>query len=89
MDRDGRWSFSPVYDVVFSYGVGSEHSTTYMGEGRNPTEQELLKLAKKYHISKPKEIIDEVRGAIFNWSRIAKEVGISKSNIETINKIIG
>ena len=88
MDTHGVWSFSPIYDILFSYGVGSEHSTTYMGEGRNPTEQELLKLAKKYHIPKAKEIIEEIRYAISQWSMIAKEVGVSRRKREEIAKIL-
>jgi serine/threonine-protein kinase HipA len=88
MNRNGEWSFSPVYDVVFSYGVGSEHSTTYLGEGRKPTEQELLKLAKKHHIPKAKEIIAEVKDALSNWSKIAKEVGVSQSSINEIAKTL-
>ena len=88
MDSQGVWSFSPVYDVVFSYGVGSEHSTTYMGEGRNPTNNELLKLAKKHHIPNPLQIIEEVKEAISQWSKIAKELGVSKKNREEIAKIL-
>ena len=88
MDTHGVWSFSPIYDILFSYGVGSEHSTTYMGEGRNPTEQELLKLAKKYHIPKAKEIIEEIRYAISQWSMIAKVVGVSRRKREEIAKIL-
>ncbi len=88
MDGSGVWSFSPVYDVVFSYGMGSEHSTTYMGEGRNPTSRELMKLAQKYHIKKPKKIIEDVKDSIYNWSKVAKEVGVSARSIKEIAEVL-
>lgn len=88
MNRSGDWSFSPIYDVVFSYGVGSEHSTTYLGEGRNPTEYELLKLAEKHHISKAKEIMEEVKEAVSRWQIIAKDVGVSQKSIKEIAKVL-
>jgi serine/threonine-protein kinase HipA len=59
-----------------------------MGEGRNPTKQELLILAKKHLIPEAKEIIEEVRDAISQWSMIAKEVGVSRRKREEIAKIL-
>ena len=84
MDSKGVWRLSPAHDLTFSYGVGAEHSTMYLGEGRNPTVEHLLQLAKKYQIKNAKEIIDEVRYGVSLWEKIAKEIGISK---ETVKKV--
>jgi serine/threonine-protein kinase HipA len=89
MDEKGVWSFSPVYDVTFSNGPGGEHSTMYMGEGKNPTSEHLLKLAKKHGIKKALLIVDEVREATSQWSKFAKIAGVSKKTEQMIGKIIG
>jgi len=60
----------------------------YLGEGRNPNKEHLLKLASKYQIKNAKEIIDEVRYGVNLWEKIAKEVDISKDRINNIKKMI-
>ncbi len=50
MDEKGVWKISPVYDATFSYGPGGEHSTTYLGEGKNPRKEHLEKLGEKHKI---------------------------------------
>jgi len=84
MDSAGVWRLSPAYDLTFSYGVGIEHSTMYLGESKNPTVEHLLQLAKKYQIKNAKEIIDEVRYGVSLWEKTAKNAGISKKMIEKI-----
>jgi len=55
---------SPAYDLTYSQGPGGEHSTTYLGEGKNPTEQHLIKLAKKHNINNAQTIISQIRDKI-------------------------
>lgn len=88
LDRDNNWKLSPAYDLTFSYGPGGEHSTTYLGVGKNPTEQELIKLAQIHNIKNAQEIIDEVKASISNFSMYAKELKISKQSHEQIVKLI-
>jgi serine/threonine-protein kinase HipA len=86
MDEKNQWHLSPIYDITFSYGVGTEHSTMYMGEGKNPTIEHLLKLSKKYNIKEASTIIEEVKNAISLWAVVAKEVGINAKMINQIQK---
>lgn len=60
---DGKWSISPAYDLVYSDGPGGEHTTTIAGNGKNPTDADILKVADNIGISKSKaeNIIDEVK----------------------------
>jgi serine/threonine-protein kinase HipA len=90
MDADGQWSAAPAYDLTFSSGPGGEHSTTIMGEGREPTFNHLRKLAEKFGITahRANAIADEVQTAIGEWKAIAKNAGVSKSSIATIGKVI-
>ncbi len=78
MDKKGTWGVSPIYDATFSYGPGGEHSTVYLGEGKNPNIQALQELGKKHKIKGDGEIIDEVLYGVNQWEKFAKELGISK-----------
>ena len=64
-----------------------QHSTTYMGEGKNPTVNHLEKLALKHGIKEFKLVIDEVKSAISEFERFAKEVELPKEEILNLNKI--
>jgi serine/threonine-protein kinase HipA len=88
MDEKGVWSFSSVYDILFSYGIEGGHSTLYLGEGKSPTSEHLLELAKKYGIKKGAVIIDEVREAVSDWASFAKEAKVSKKSWQGIATVL-
>lgn len=77
LDNNNNWKLAPAYDLTYSFGPGGEHSTTYMGEGRNPTTEHLEKLAKKHNIKEFKYIIDEIRTVLSGFQKYAKEMNIS------------
>jgi serine/threonine-protein kinase HipA len=64
--KDSKWRLSPAYDLTFSEGINGEHATTINGEGKNPSEEDILQLAKKNGISlsKAKDICRELRLAV-------------------------
>jgi len=64
---DSKWKASPAYDLVYSEGPGGEHTTAIAGEGKNPTEKDIFRVADEVGISRQKasQIIDEVRACIF------------------------
>jgi serine/threonine-protein kinase HipA len=88
MDSTGNWSFAPVYDLIFSYGPGGEHSCTIAGEGRNPIMKDIMKLAELADIS-PKDvddIVNDVQCSLGNWESLASSLNIRKADIAQINK---
>lgn len=87
LDEKNLWKLTPAYDLTFSYGVGTEHSTTYLNEGKNPTIKHLEKLALKHRIKDYKEIIDEIKTSILDFEKIAKSVELAKNEIKYFNKI--
>ncbi|WP_419784295.1 hypothetical protein [Maridesulfovibrio sp.] len=66
MDKTGEWTFSPAYDLAYSYGPNGEQSTMVMGEGRNPGEKHLLALATVANVNEKKaqQIIEQVRDSL-------------------------
>ena len=87
MDSQGRWKISPAYDLTFSSGPRGEQSTMVMGEGRNPNTIHLLKLADEAKIKKDRaaEIIEATKSSLSKWPRLAKQYGVSDTNIKLIS----
>ncbi|MBU1667804.1 type II toxin-antitoxin system HipA family toxin [bacterium] len=88
MDEKGVWSFSPVYDITYSSGPGGEHSTMYLGEGKNPSKEHLLELAKKHGVKNGEQIILVVKEAIEQWNTFAKIAGVSERMQKSIFKVL-
>jgi len=86
--QEGEWKFAPAYDLTFSYSNYGFHSTMVAGESQNPGVKHLLKLANHFGVKDGKEIIDEVRCAISNWSIIAKEYDMGSETIRNIQSYI-
>lgn len=45
MDATGRWSLAPFYDFTYSEGPNGWQTLSVAGEGANPTERDLARLA--------------------------------------------
>jgi serine/threonine-protein kinase HipA len=90
MNANGQWSLSPAYDLTFSSGPAGEHSTTIMGEGKSPARSHLLKLADSIGIEKTTalSIISQVLEATTKWPEYAKNAGVSKIQVQTIEKAL-
>lgn len=88
MNSNGNWQFAPAYDLTFSSSSYGFHSTTFAGEGKNPSFYHLIELAKTFDIPNAKQIIEEVRQVVLNWTNYAKSIGVSTANTLLINKEI-
>ena len=64
-----------------------EHSTLYMGEGKNPSSIHLLELAKKHGLKKGSAVVDEVKEASKRWREFARVAGVSRKSMDDIEKI--
>lgn len=79
-DRTGEWSLAPAYDLTYAVGPGGEHTTTLLGEGRDPARPQCLRLAEQAEI-KPHEaerIMDEVNDAVARWRHLAERACCTK-----------
>lgn len=86
----GVWKVAPAYDLTFSGGPGGEHSTSVMGEGRDPGKEHFIKLAEKFSITSKEatQITDEVHETISKWSEFAEQAGVSKASKKLISSVI-
>lgn len=62
-DKKKEWHLSPAYDLTYSSSFGGEHATTINGEGRNPTLNDILKVASNIGIAEKqaKEIAVDIK----------------------------
>ena len=49
-DKKKEWHLSPAYDLTYSSSFNGEHATTINGEGKNPTLEDILAVAKNIGI---------------------------------------
>lgn len=45
--ENGLWRLSPAYDLTYSNSIGGEHATTVAGEGKDPSLDDILTVAKE------------------------------------------
>ena len=90
MDRDGEWRLAPAYDLVFSEGPRGQHTMAIAGEAEQPGERDMINVAYDCDLDagKAKEIINEVRSAIRQWSRFAMATGVSTRTARRIGRTI-
>jgi len=88
MDHEGGWRLSPAYDLNYVAGPGGEHTMTLDGEGRRPTWEHMLRLARRAAIDEKtaRAIVDEVRAALQRWPREARAVDIAPATIRDIGQ---
>jgi serine/threonine-protein kinase HipA len=90
MDRTGVWELAPAYDLVFSEGPRGQHTMAVAGEAERPGEKEMMRVAGDCDVDpgRAKEIIQEVRNAVGQWSRFARATGVSTTTSRRIARII-
>lgn len=90
MDKAGRWSLSPAYDMTYSYnpsGVWTgTHQMTLNGKREDFTLADFRECADNVAIKKSRvqEIVEEVKGAVAKWKGFATSVGVSEETTRSI-----
>jgi serine/threonine-protein kinase HipA len=90
MDRSGRWSLAPAFDVTYSYQPTgqwtSTHQMTMNGKRDDFTLQDFRDCARSVSMKRRRAeaIIDEVRSVLLQWPDYAENSGVSASNLDKI-----
>ncbi len=92
MNKEGKWSMSPAYDITFTYNDNFNRETPHFlsvnGKNKNIRLKDILTVAEEYSIKHPKQIINEVNKSLSQWYKLAKEIGISMERLEYIGSKI-
>lgn len=83
MDKEGKWSLSPAYDITYSKGQARQHLTTIAGKALDITRADVLEIAKRQTIrpSIAKKIIDDCIEVVKTFKETAQAVGLDKEEI--------
>jgi serine/threonine-protein kinase HipA len=90
MDKNGKWSLSPAYDVTYAYNPEgkwtSRHQMTINSKDHDFTMDDLLKSASymKIKTDEAERIIEEVKASIKKWPQFAKQARLIPSVIKSI-----
>lgn len=91
MDKTGRWSLSPAYDITYSYNPDGfwtrNHQLSLNGKINNFTRSDLLDFGRQQGIINPKQYLEKVTYGVSRWKEIAKELDIPEQQIEAISKV--
>lgn len=90
MGRDGEWRLAPAYDLVFSEGLRGRHTMAVAGEDEHPDMAAMLRVAEACDLDPglARGIVQEVRDAVAQWPRIARETGVSSTMVRRIGRVI-
>lgn len=84
MDKNGKWSLSPAYDITYSKGLMKSHTTTVCGKDSNITRADVLKIAKSQgiKITSATKIIDNCIEIVKTFEEKAKEIELDADTIK-------
>lgn len=92
MDRQGKWSLSPAYDVSWAYnpkGIWtSNHQMSINNKFDEITRDDLLAIALNVNIKHADQIIGQVVESVSHWPNLAKEYGIPDDIAKAINSTL-
>ena len=90
MDRNGKWSLSPAYDVTYAYNPGGmwtgSHQMLINGKRDDITYEDLITSAKSMGLKKndAEQIVFEVREIVAKWEKYAETASLSAEKTELI-----
>jgi serine/threonine-protein kinase HipA len=88
MDKNGKWSLSPGYDICYAFRPGSlwvsSQSLQVNGKREQISEADFMEVARKMNIRKPEEKIEQVKTAIRRWCEFADKVKVESKLRDSI-----
>ena len=94
MDKAGRWSLAPAFDVTYSYNpIGEwtqQHQMSLNGKRDGFTLEDFKTCAKVATLKRGRAeaIVDEVRAAVSRWREYAIEAGVLEEQREQIQRVL-
>lgn len=92
MNKQGEWSLSTAYDVVYSYNPSgawtSSHQMSINGKRDDLSRDDLLAVAKRFNISHSiaRRAIEEVDAAVTRWPEFAQVANVPKKLARRISE---
>lgn len=90
-DDKGQWQPAPFYDATFSPHPFNEHSTAFVGHGKQPPLKAIQALAGNAGFANwtlAQQHIQGIVDVISNFADVAKDYGVQKSTVKAIVKAL-
>jgi serine/threonine-protein kinase HipA len=90
MDKAGRWSLSPAFDVTYSYNPDGDWTSRHqmsLNQKRDDFEREDLRAcaeAGSLRRNAWMETLDEVLAAVRDWPKFAEQAGVDEKSMAAI-----
>lgn len=83
MNREGRWSLAPAYDLTYIFNIGgylpeTTHCLMTRGKLSGHTKEDALAIARENGIRKAESIIHQVADAVANFRNFAERCGVKE-----------
>jgi serine/threonine-protein kinase HipA len=92
MDKNGKWSLAPAYDVTFAYDPKNKwmksHQMSINGKYDDINRNDVLSLAKNMNIKKANQKIDKIIDVVSRWKDFAKEAKVTTEQIKSIQSTL-
>ncbi len=94
MDRSGKWSLAPAYDITYSYDPNSywlsKHQMCVAGKREGFVRADIINAGKSMNISKntAEDIICQVADAVEKWPQFARQAEVPEHRVLEIQKEI-
>lgn len=93
---DASWRLSPAYDVTYAYNPRGEwtyqHLMAVNGKFSGIAKSDLLAVADRFQVPRPRALLREVASAVSHWEGFAAQAGLSaeltaeiRSNYEPVD----
>jgi serine/threonine-protein kinase HipA len=90
MKRKSRWELAPAYDITHAYNPKGEwtyqHLMSVNSRFNGITRADMLAEADRFSVPRAKDILMEVRNAVEEWPKAAKEAGLGQTVIDRVAK---
>ncbi len=88
LKQDGTWELAPAYDLTHAYNPRGEwtyqHLMSVNGKFRDIARADLLMEADRFGVRRPLDLLADVRSAMDQWPRFAKEAGLSTETADRV-----
>ncbi len=90
MNKEGKWSLSPAYDVTYSYNPSgiwtNQHQMAINGNRNEFALSDLTEVGEKVSLKNSKTIIAQTIAVVSKWEKYAKDAGVSIGQSKAIKK---
>jgi len=88
LKQSGRWELAPAYDVTHAYNPRGEwtyqHLMSVNGKFKEIGREDILIEAERFSVSRPADILKDVRSALENWPTFSKQASLNKSTSDRV-----